>query len=132
MDQTNKLMKDYSRQLFVLGKSINHTIHLIISQKFTLSQTKWIPILFVTYHLNLLKFFSHDIYLGKEAMERMAGSPVLILSVVKSVTLHDMEEVTTADLWAQFFLRKSVAMNNKTKRLIDTIASCSGYSGKMA
>ena len=62
----------------------------------------------------------------------MAGSPVLLLSVVKSVTLHDMEEVTTADLGAQFFLRKSVAMNNKTKRLIDTIASCSGYSGKMA
>ena len=53
-------------------------------------------------------------------MERMAKSSVLIsgmkglgievaknviLSGVKSVTLHDTEEVTTADLGAQFFLR---------------------------
>merc|ERR1711936_1217770 len=60
--------------------------------------------------------------LGKEAMERMQNASVLIsglkglgmeiaknviLSGVKSVTLHDTEKVEVADLGSQFFLRES-------------------------
>ena len=59
---------------------------------------------------------------GKEAMERMQNASVLIsglkglgmeiaknviLSGVKSVTLHDTEKVEVADLGCQFFLRES-------------------------
>ena len=59
---------------------------------------------------------------GKEAMERMQNASVLIsglkglgmeiaknviLSGVKSVTLHDTEKVEVADLGSQFFLRES-------------------------
>jgi len=66
--------------------------------------------------------------LGKEAMERMQNSSVLIsgmkglgveiaknviLSGVKAVTLHDMENVTVADLAAQFFLRESDIGTNR-------------------
>ena len=59
---------------------------------------------------------------AKEAMERMQNASVLIsglkglgmeiaknviLSGVKSVTLHDTEKVEVADLGSQFFLRES-------------------------
>lgn len=66
---------------------------------------------------------------GKEAMERMANSSVLIcgvkglgmeiaknviLSGVKSVTLQDTEAVEVADLGTQFFLRDSDIGTNRS------------------
>ena len=67
--------------------------------------------------------YSRQLYvLGKEAMQRMMGSSVLIIGLnglgveiaknvvlggVKSVTLHDNAPVQISDLGAQFFLRES-------------------------
>ena len=66
--------------------------------------------------------YSRQLYvLGKEAMQRMMGSSVLIIGLnglgveiaknvvlggVKSVTLHDNAPVQISDLGAQFFLRE--------------------------
>jgi len=80
--------------------------------------------------------------LGKEAMERMAKSSVLIsgmkglgievaknviLSGVKSVTLHDTEEVTTADLGAQFFLREADVGTNRAVACYQRAAELNSY-----
>merc|ERR1711936_487212 len=80
--------------------------------------------------------------LGKEAMERMARSSVLvsglkglgievaknvILSGVKAVTLHDTEEVTMADLGAQFFLRESDVGTNRAVASFQRAAELNSY-----
>eukprot|EP00092_Neocalanus_flemingeri_P032732 GFUD01035603.1.p1 GENE.GFUD01035603.1~~GFUD01035603.1.p1 ORF type:complete len:1086 (+),score=321.65 GFUD01035603.1:80-3337(+) len=80
--------------------------------------------------------------LGKEAMERMARSSVLvsglkglgievaknvILSGVKSVTLHDTETVTMADLGAQFFLRESDVGTNRAVASYQRAAELNSY-----
>merc|ERR1719315_990920 len=80
--------------------------------------------------------------LGKEAMERMARSSVLvsglkglgievaknvILSGVKAVTLHDTEEVTMADLGAQFFLRESDVGTNRAVASYQRAAELNSY-----
>ena len=75
-------------------------------------------------------FHHYDVFphAGKEAMERMQNASVLIsglkglgmeiaknviLSGVKSVTLHDTEKVEVADLGSQFFLRESDIGSNR-------------------
>jgi len=80
--------------------------------------------------------------LGKEAMERMARSSVLvsglkglgievaknvILSGVKAVTLHDTETVTMADLGAQFFLRESDIGTNRAVASFQRAAELNSY-----
>merc|ERR1711892_1275999 len=80
--------------------------------------------------------------LGKEAMERMSRSSVLvsglkglgievaknvILSGVKAVTLHDTETVTMADLGAQFFLRESDIGTNRAVASFQRAAELNSY-----
>jgi len=80
--------------------------------------------------------------LGKEAMERMSRSSVLIsglkglgievaknviLSGVKSVTLHDTEVVSMADLGAQFFLRESDVGTNRAVASFQRAAELNSY-----
>jgi len=80
--------------------------------------------------------------LGKEAMERMSRSSVLvsglkglgievaknvILSGVKAVTLHDTEAVTVADLGAQFFLRDSDIGTNRAVASYQRAAELNSY-----
>jgi len=80
--------------------------------------------------------------LGKEAMERMSRSSVLIsglkgigievaknviLSGVKAVTLHDTEEVKTADLGAQFFLRETDVGANRAVASFPRAAELNSY-----
>jgi len=80
--------------------------------------------------------------LGKEAMERMQNSSVLIsglkglgievaknviLSGVKSVTLHDTELVTVADLGAQFFLREEDIGTNRATATFQRATELNNY-----
>lgn len=80
--------------------------------------------------------------LGKEAMERMAKSSVLIsglkglgievaknviLSGVKSVTLHDTQTVTLADLGSQFFLRQEDVGKNRAVACYQRAAELNTY-----
>jgi len=80
--------------------------------------------------------------LGKEAMERMSRSSVLIsglkglgieiaknviLSGVKSVTLHDTDPVATADLGAQFFLREADVGTNRAVASFQRAAELNSY-----
>jgi len=80
--------------------------------------------------------------LGKEAMERMSRSSVLvsglkglgieiaknvILSGVKAVTLHDTENVTVADLGAQFFLRETDIGTNRATASYQRAAELNSY-----
>lgn len=82
--------------------------------------------------------------LGKEAMERMANSSVLIcgvkglgmeiaknviLSGVKSVTLQDTEAVEVADLGTQFFLRDSDIGTNRAKATYNRATELNSYVG---
>jgi ubiquitin-activating enzyme E1 len=82
--------------------------------------------------------YSRQLYvLGHEAMRRMAASDVLIsginglgveiaknviLSGVKSVTLHDQQKCTLTDLSSQFYLNESLIGQNRAE------ASCSHLS----
>jgi len=80
--------------------------------------------------------------LGKEAMERMAKSSVLIcgmgglgieiaknviLSGVKGVTLQDTATVTKADLGAQFFLREADVGTNRAAACFQRAAELNSY-----
>jgi len=80
--------------------------------------------------------------LGKEAMERMARSSVLIsglkglgieiaknviLSGVKAVTLHDTQPVTEADLGSQFFLREGDVGTNRAVACFKRAAELNSY-----
>jgi len=80
--------------------------------------------------------------LGKEAMERMAKSSVLIsglkglgievaknviLSGVKAVTLHDTEAVTLADIGSQFFLREADVGINRAVACYKRAAELNSY-----
>merc|ERR1719471_2365429 len=80
--------------------------------------------------------------LGKEAMERMSRSSVLIsglkglgieiaknviLSGVKSVTLHDTQPVTEADLGSQFFLREGDVGANRAAATYQRAAELNSY-----
>lgn len=80
--------------------------------------------------------------LGKEAMERMQNASVLIsgmkglgveiaknviLSGVKSVTLHDTEVVDVADLGSQFFLRESDVGSNRAAATYQRAAELNSY-----
>ena len=80
--------------------------------------------------------------LGKEAMERMARSSVLIsglkglgieiaknviLSGVKAVTLHDTEQVAVTDLGSQFFLRESDVGTNRAVACYQRAAELNSY-----
>jgi len=80
--------------------------------------------------------------LGKEAMERMQNSSVLIsglkglgmeiaknviLSGVKSVTLHDTENVSLADLGTQFFLRESDIGTNRASATFPRATELNSY-----
>jgi len=80
--------------------------------------------------------------LGKEAMERMAKSSVLIsgmkglgievaknviLSGVKAVTLHDTEAVTVADIGSQFFLREADVGTNRAVACYQRAAELNSY-----
>jgi len=80
--------------------------------------------------------------LGKEAMERMAKSSVLIsglkglgievaknviLSGVKAVTLHDTEAVTLADIGSQFFLRETDVGTNRAVACYQRAAELNSY-----
>merc|ERR1711936_704763 len=80
--------------------------------------------------------------LGKEAMERMQNASVLIsglkglgmeiaknviLSGVKSVTLHDTEKVEVADLGSQFFLRESDIGANRAQATYQRATELNSY-----
>jgi len=80
--------------------------------------------------------------LGKEAMERMQKASVLIsgmkglgveiaknviLSGVKSVTLHDTEAVEVADLGSQFFLREGDVGTNRATATFQRAAELNSY-----
>jgi len=80
--------------------------------------------------------------LGKEAMERMQNSSILIsglkglgieiaknviLSGVKSVTLHDQGTVEAADLGTQFFLRESDIGANRAAATFERAAELNSY-----
>jgi len=80
--------------------------------------------------------------LGKEAMERMQNSSVLIsglrglgieiaknviLSGVKAVTLHDTEQVEVADLGDQFFLRESDIGTNRAAATFQRATELNSY-----
>jgi len=80
--------------------------------------------------------------LGKEAMERMSRSSVLIsglkglgieiaknviLSGVKSVTLHDTDPVAMTDLGAQFFLREADVGTNRAVASFQRAAELNSY-----
>ena len=84
-------------------------------------------------------------FLGKEAMERMAKSSVLIsglkglgievaknviLSGVKAVTLHDTEAVTLADIGSQFFLRDADVGTNRAVACYKRTAELNSYVTK--
>jgi len=80
--------------------------------------------------------------LGKEAMERMQNASILIsgmkglgieiaknviLSGVKSVTLHDTEPVSMTDLGAQFFLRESDVGSNRATATFPRASELNSY-----
>ncbi|KAL3222981.1 hypothetical protein MRX96_027873 [Rhipicephalus microplus] len=87
--------------------------------------------------------YSRQLYvLGHDAMERMARSDVLIcgmrglgveiakniiLSGVRSVTIHDQGDCTLADLSAQFYLNEESLGKNRAKACVESLAELNSY-----
>ena len=87
--------------------------------------------------------YSRQLYvLGREAMQRMAASNILIsglrglgveiaknviLSGVKSVTLHDPEPVQLADLSSQFFLTEADVGRPRADACLEKLAKLNPY-----
>ncbi|XP_015706618.1 ubiquitin-like modifier-activating enzyme 1 [Coturnix japonica] len=89
--------------------------------------------------------YSRQLYvLGHEAMKRMQTSNVLVsglrglgvevaknlvLGGVKSVTLHDPQPATWADLSSQFYLREADVGQNRAEATLPRLAELNAYVG---